>query len=289
MRGIRLICSSVLALVCLSDQARGARVLEPGTEWSINPLPNSCELSRTFGEGADQVHLTYIRYLPGTSLRLSVGGTGVRVPNRSVWIHFQYGPDRRARRASVVRQETSGDVRWLIFDAWLVPPAAPTSTAELELDVAAKIQTLSLGLGSFDAGLLNLGPMDQAMGLMHECTDRMISSMGVDLTRHRNLSRAATPSTDPETWVTYSDYRMEQLGVGSAYIVPVLVAVDEQGKAAGCRTQPSSNLELTQSVCRAIMARASFVPALDADGQPLASYWAKDITVERKWTDRKRP
>jgi hypothetical protein len=66
---------------------------------------------------------------------------------------------------------------------------------------------------------------------------------------------------------------------GYEAIVNVRVIVDGQGKPVSCHIQTSTRpKEFDDVVCRRIMGHARFIPALDATGHPVTSYWQQSVT-----------
>jgi hypothetical protein len=88
------------------------------------------------------------------------------------------------------------------------------------------------------------------------------------------MTRAAQPSKAPNYWLpsgTIGFGEFNKLG-DSANQMRLLVSAE--GKPTACAViRPSLEPKTNDAICKALMAKAQFFPALDAQGQPMASYW----------------
>jgi len=76
---------------------------------------------------------------------------------------------------------------------------------------------------------------------------------------------------DPASWVTNDDYPATALRQGLFGTVEVAFAVDATGRATGCTVVKSSgSVILDDATCTAMMPRARFEPARDANGKAIA-------------------
>jgi hypothetical protein len=88
------------------------------------------------------------------------------------------------------------------------------------------------------------------------------------------MTRPAQPSTPANGWlpngtIGFADFA--KLG-GASNQIRVMVSAD--GKPTKCAVHWASLEQKTNdAICKAIMDKAQFFPALDASGQPMASYW----------------
>lgn len=65
---------------------------------------------------------------------------------------------------------------------------------------------------------------------------------------------------------------------GKRAIVHFRLNVDAAGQPTACHIQQSTRPKaFDDAVCKAIMRNARFDPALDAEGQPVASYWLNSV------------
>ncbi|WP_242126046.1 TonB C-terminal domain-containing protein [Sphingobium sp. Sx8-8] len=81
------------------------------------------------------------------------------------------------------------------------------------------------------------------------------------------------PRSEPRTWFTNADAAMLR-PLPSGHSTAYVLHVDETGKVVDCTINESSGSAMhDQALCATLMARVTFLPALDGDGQPAARTW----------------
>ncbi len=85
-------------------------------------------------------------------------------------------------------------------------------------------------------------------------------------------SRGSMPAGQPGSWLTNDDYPGASLRGGEMGTVQFELDIDARGRVMGCRVTGSSGYwNLDERVCAMMPRNASFKPALDATGAPIAS------------------
>ena len=85
-------------------------------------------------------------------------------------------------------------------------------------------------------------------------------------------SRGPMPAGQPGSWLTNDDYPGVSLRRGEMGTVQFELDVDARGRVTGCRVTGSSGYwTLDEHVCAMMPRNASFKPAQDAAGAPIAS------------------
>jgi len=72
--------------------------------------------------------------------------------------------------------------------------------------------------------------------------------------------------------VTSADYPIGPLRMGQGGFVRIRLDVDAAGAISDCYVARTDQPEFAAPVCKAILKRGRFDPALDAHGQPVRSY-----------------
>lgn len=140
------------------------------------------------------------------------------------------------------------------------------------------MEWLSVGWRGSERFRLATGNMAAPLKALRTCTDELVTHWGIDVERHRQLSRRPMPRSNPGRWLTSSDYPLGALSSGKQALVRFRLMVDEEGKPTACRIQHSIGDEAFDRVsCERLMARASFQPGLDGEGRPLASYYVNAV------------
>lgn len=290
-----LVCLAVTtALVPGPAVAKEPVGLAPSSKWHVNYADDSCRLARSFGTGADEVLLVMDRFRPGPAVYLTLVGSPVKVrsDNRNAVIRF--GPNERdqERRFDVATRE-NGSPALLVSQSVLVAGARevwdaakgdrgeaengfPASKKLPDIDPAwnDRVTSLEIRISGKQPVLLDIGAMGKPMAALTACTDDLLRGWGIDVEAHRKLSRPLAPASDPARWLNFSDYPTTMRQGGYQGIVHFRLIVDEAGKPKSCHIQKSTRPEeFEKAVCDGIMRRADFIPALDANGKPVASYY----------------
>lgn len=304
--GCVAICAMASSVVSANDEEEPL-VLEPASSWHMEYADDSCRLLRMFGEDEDETVFFIERYEPGDTFFMLVAGEAVR--NRPAVI----GLTRQARRHEVdpvfrfgphgyeydgpSQDGTFGESpAAMVSTMQLVAPIRPAGEDEeerfdpteeaLDTDIfgqeisaaqEAAISWLEIR-GAGQPVRIALGSMGAPMAAMRKGTDELLTHWGIDLEAHRGLTRAVAPKSDPGNWVRTSDYPTDLMYRGAQGLVQFRLSVDADGAPTQCHIQKSTRPEgFDNAVCDALMRRASFEPALDANGQPIASYWRNTV------------
>jgi len=92
--------------------------------------------------------------------------------------------------------------------------------------------------------------------------------------------RDVQPASDPGSWITPNDYPKAALRARAAGVTGFVLQVGPDGQVTNCWVrQTSGNDGLDAATCALIGDRARFIPALDADGEPIASTYRNAV----KW------
>ncbi|MCL4672326.1 MAG: TonB family protein [Sphingomonadaceae bacterium] len=293
--GLFMAGASLVSTAASADDS-SATVLAPSSQWNVSYDEDSCRLLRIFGTGDDRTVFYIERYEPGDRFFMVVAGKGINKRSTTPTT-VRFGPSGR----TIDDNQTYGDLgdfgpAILINEASLAELGDSDKSAEAEFNqeaLAADTDIFGQVLGPDQEGAVSwlevksgtkkpfrlaLGPMDKPMEAMRKCTDDLVASWGFDITALRGMSRAPVPVRSPGTWLTAKDYPRTALGKGQQGIVQVRLAVGADGSPQSCHIQRSTRpVEFDQAVCRGLMKRARFHPALGADGEPMPSFWRSGV------------
>src|SRR5690606_26293157 len=91
-------------------------------------------------------------------------------------------------------------------------------------------------------------------------------------------TRRAAPANQASTWLPQGTVAMGDFARLSGGNNELRVMVDAAGKPTACHVQwPSLSASTNDTICKSILANASFTPAQDASGQAMASYWTSSV------------
>lgn len=98
----------------------------------------------------------------------------------------------------------------------------------------------------------------------------------------RPFSRQLAPRTAPGKWVTFSQFPDRALDGRAFGRIRFRLDVDASGAVTACHILATSGFWiLDEETCSILRHRASFIPALDADGKPVAATYTSAFTWAR--------
>ena len=293
--GLAMIGTPLLAAV-----EKPPLMLEPSSNWNLNYADDSCRLARLFGTGDEKMFFSMDRYEPGDEFLLMVAGKPLadRRPERTE-IHFgpgetgvidrlnggslqSYSPALFSSSAKLIADPPSASEQ---RDDWDAERYLADRLAKAEGKIAPAVEASVTWVEATAKGKrpvrLNLGPMDKPMAALRGCTDELMSHWGIDVAAHRNLVRPAVPTESPGNWLTSRDYPTALLAKGYQGLVQVRLSVGPDGVPTQCHIQQSTRpAGFDDAVCKGLMRRARFEPAIGADGKPIASYWRSSVNFQ---------
>ena len=282
----------------------GPEMVEPSSPWNIEYAESSCRLSRIFGEGDDTIVLALDRFGPGGGFQMIVAGKELRrLTTRApvIEVETRFGPYEEATETSAFAGDLGKFKPALIIGgtglgpdperhdddefAWDDPTMYEIDPADEEKLIAreARAEWLSVSRGRRIIYLAT-GPMGEPLAALRKCSADLLGEWGVDAEAHRTLTRRAMPISDPGRWVLSNDYPKGLLWQGAQGIVRFRLTVDDEGSPVQCDIQGSTRPEGFETAsCDALMRRAQFAPAIDAQGNPIKSYYTGTVQFQMGW------
>lgn len=289
------------ALTSLASEAArtgGLLKLEPSSTWHLDYADDSCRLMRKFGRGGQETVLLLERYQPGDSFFMVAAGPPLKSRSRGE-PKFRFGPDGHEYDGPSFNGDLGPYEPAFMASMSLLPlsyerknqpgrnrsdpgeAAREMFKQELSAEQEANIEWLEVQHGKAPPVRFMLGSMAPPMEAMRKCTDELLTHWGIDIKAHKELTRAVAPSTNPGSWLSFRDYPVDLLRKGEQGIVQFRLSVDGGGRPTQCHIQKSTRpAGFDDAVCRALMERARFEPALGGNGQPIASFWRSRVTFE---------
>lgn len=269
----------VATAVALPAQA-APLVLAPSSKWDMHYADDSCRLARVYGEGKDKVIVFMDRFSPAARVHVTMVGkplsTGFDVRTPAT---FSFGPGLpEGKRKDALKGSTGEDKLPTLF----IGPSDLLNREGEDLspqtpDDEAKITQFALTIRPRQI-VFQSGSLKAPMAALRACTDSLVKEWGLDPAVQARLSRPATPQSDPGKWLVSSDYPRGPLMMGASAIVYFRLMVSADGNPTGCHIQQATNSpEFTDFTCKLLMKRARFAPALDAAGNPTASYYTNSV------------
>ena len=252
----------------------------PTSPWELDYARDSCSLARKFEHESSPVLLRMRRYGPGRALEITIAGPDLetrRTAPRLSFSPFEAKEFPLASRATYpngwkglivstsIDEETDGSH----------PP--PNLVFTDDFDRASAIEMIRVE--GFDEPLALLtGPLDQPLKAMSTCIVELLSHWDIDVEAHQTLQRAVRP-VDQERWATevQKKYPASAVRNSKGARIAVRLNVGEDGKPTACTTQAPADPVFSKPLCKTLLRVARFDPALDKEGEPLASFYVFNV------------
>ena len=293
---LKILLFALLSVMGVGDVACAAQdplVLKPLTQWVVNYSDDSCRLLRQFGSEGDTVTLIMDRFVPGDGLNLTLVGSPFNYDGLTREISVQFGSGEQVQNRSfysgnfgkavpaiilpgslTIGKLTDVEVKLIEKNTALGKPQPTIFGPERE----AAVTYILIGTPLRQPVRLETGPMQKPLAALNTCIDDLVTSWGIDVQKHKALSKTVTPIGSQGNWITTEDYPKAALSSGGQAFVYARLSIDETGKPTACHIQQSTQGKgFGDAVCAGLMRRAKFKPALDAESKPIASYFRKTV------------
>jgi TonB family protein len=294
-----IMVATSLLLPSTATEARETRTLTPSSKWVVDYQDQSCRLARSFGKDEQQIHLVMDQFAPGNAFRVTFIGKSFATSNFRKFskAKLRFGPNETESDLDGFLAQTGELPAFIATGSQLLAPYSETeaqaatgleilaarefSVARMPPERERAVTRLELtGLLRFDV-ILEIGPMDKAMQALRDCSWATVKSWGLDVEQQKNLSRGASTKQSPAAWLSSKDYPRGMLKKNAQAIVNFRLIIDRDGRPANCVIQQSTRpKEFDDVVCQAILKRARFEPALDASGQPVATFMTQTVVFK---------
>lgn len=263
--------------------------LDPSSPWNVHYADDYCRLIRVFGSGREAVTLIIDQYEPGDEFRISLMGRRMKSPVGSDKARIRFGEALPQQDVLFYSGSIGTNPAWIFVTDIRIRPLSDTEKAVLSArgsapvapvtdDEKASVSSIDIGRPLRHPMRLRTGPMKASFAAMDACTDELLTHWGIDAARHKTRLRSAIPTRSPSTWLKDGDYPLAMLLKRQPGLVEFRLDVGEDGVPTACHIQQSTHPEgFDRTVCDRLMKRARFEPALDRDGQPIASYYRDSV------------
>ncbi|WP_404337607.1 energy transducer TonB [Sphingomonas sp. MMS12-HWE2-04] len=276
---LALALAATFPTAAMADTA--PEVLQRTGRWMLDYDRDSCRMVGQFGTGDDQMLLRITRFDLSDTFDLAVFGNRVASDHLQVEATVSFGLDGKPEPRKGLAG-TTGKMKTVWFNSMRFDgaqlrsykdPPLPKVTAESE----AAVTGVTVEMRGKKPFRLEFGSLAKPMAQMRVCQEDLIKSWGYDAVVQANLREPPKP-IDPERWLQVDDFPMEALRQSQSGMVQFRLDVDDQGKAGGCyvlgRTSPDLFADTT---CKAVLQRARYRPAIDAEGHPVRSFAVRKV------------
>lgn len=291
---IRLASLVLLVTSLAIAPARAATPLEyfdPASDWVLDYAESSCALRRAYSDDAGRiVYVDMRQYHPNSPVTFTIYSADVeRSPEE---VRYRFNPDEDNRDAGFAFALDFGeDMRGFRFlGDYLRKDDRPDDIEEFDaLDpsvfVAREAEVTSMVVleGFEQSILLRTGSLAAPMEAMRVCLDELLVHWGLDAEVHRTLSRRVELKNERGFGQDLgADFPRQLRRDGGAASMRVRLLVDAEGAVTDCSIYSMvGEASVGDIACETFSRYARFDPALDAEGNPVASFWTTDLTY---WT-----
>lgn len=285
-----LVAASLLAAPAVLAQQPAPAPYKQDGSWSVDYGDDYCRLAGNFTNGRDQIALAIERTAPGPTMRLILVGSGFKFFRSANEIGYRFLPSGKARETMFWRSKTADGKDFVNFGSMIMlgeftpsapgtPPAPPPPySRDTEQATARTISGILVDRGLTESVQIDTGPLGAPLKALQACADDLLKTWGLDPEKHRALTRPAMPAGPTSGWIPQGTIPFSEFGKLGGGANSLRLLVDASGKATACHvTWPALDKGLNDRICAAAMDKGKFMPALDKDGQAMASYWVTDV------------
>ena len=288
MKSIAFAASAAVIVLPISSAAAEEGInIPPSSAWNLDYSEEACRLGRQFGEGDDKVTLILAKYAPGTAMEILVSGKRLS-SDRSRSFHYSFDPnDRIEVERPLFGESDNGETMWQFAGSILEKDqikgfekagAAFSEYKAAELENAGQVSSFTVKIGRKPPVTISTGKLKAPLSAMDQCLESLVASWGYDASEQAELASGPEPIGRITNWFNYRDYPSDALRNEVAGAVRFRLAVDPAGAITDCVIQSSySDPAFSQKVCAEFKRNGKFKPALNADGEGVASYWANSV------------
>lgn len=276
----------------------GAQRIEPSSPWNLDFGQDRCRLTRLFGPEDDRHLVFFDQAAPGRAFGLTVAGSSISQYStaRRLYLGLQddvpllrlerynagdvngFGPAIILASVAMAKPDESSQQRLYTSERDGASDSAPLPTsAGVDIDEAAKVERIVLKRGnkvlSFETG--NLG---EAMTALNTCTRDLLNDWGLNPEQHQSYTPPRWTNQDAIVRRIQSVYPRSALNRGEQAIFRMRAIVEADGSVSECTVEAATETEKLDSPACREMLRAQFDPALDANGNPMRTYYSTSIT-----------
>jgi len=282
-----------------------AEIYKPTGGWTADYGEDYCRLIRTFSNGEEEVSVALERTQPGEPVRLVFVGNSIKTYRSAEQIGYHFLPSGSEARSRFFLSETADGQQYMTFDPVMLAPiggsggitsvvarqdfsqnsggsvpngqvasAPPPYNRTAEQEIARAITGLSLSTGLASPVQFETGSLRAPIAALQTCSDDLLKEWGLDPEQHKTMTASVVPNPNPDGVLPQGTIPFTEFGKLNGGANDVRLVIGADGKPSSCTVRsPSLAATVNERICKLAMERASFQPAKDASGAPMASFW----------------
>jgi hypothetical protein len=296
MRKLALSAAALSLLSGTSSAAAEPVRFGPTGNWNVDYQPDRCRLSRTFSDGAEELKLTIERYEVGDHFTMAISGSPIRdLPQVSA--EYRFAPQSEYSFKDGISVSVRELGRTVLFQHARLLNYAELSTNGPDGGPAPQYTMEPFGkfriVGEMEATRTDLyvrqgrkefhlqtGSWGPPMEALRTCVTDLIASWGLDIKVQQGLKSLPVPKGDRNDWLKPGDFPVDSRSFQVSWYMTFRLMVDAQGLPTDCVVYgPLKPEGFGDDLCKAMLAKAEFTPAVDANGNSVASFWRSSATL----------
>ncbi|WP_095012423.1 hypothetical protein [Tsuneonella mangrovi] len=305
MRFLFALLMAAIAQPALGDDG-GTKptTLEPVSPWSLDYAETHCRLSRLFGDKDHPTVFFLEQYYPDSTFRWVVGGPKVGNIASGAEVRFQFGPGAKISQLGYTKLDLGDFGKGFSTQGPEVTESEPLMIKDdgakgddqskepqsqavagiphLKSEIGRSIDWLALEPNSGNEVRLSLGNMQKPFEAMNQCTENLASHFGVDVAAQKVRRKGPIWSNRMDVIpMLFAAHPLELPRGGPKATFTLILLIDANGKPTNCQMIPmtaESNNWDKELACKILARRASFEPAIGADGERQASFYGTQVS-----------
>lgn len=278
-----LAATALFAATAAQAQIAPTIVFHPVGPWIADYGEDYCRLSRTFSAGQSEISIALERLQPGPMVRLIVVGEGMRPFDRADQIGYAFEPVGSSGEARYVRSVMADGRPFFSLGPVAITPSPAAGAAPgpqpiydrtVEQETAQGITGFTFEEGLKSPVRFETGSLRAPIEALQACTDDLLTVWGLDPDKHAAMTAPPIMTSGPGEVLPEGTVPVRELRTLGGGMNQVRMMIGADGRVADCAIHSASlTPSVNEQICELARERASFVPARDADGQPMASVW----------------
>jgi hypothetical protein len=257
---------AVFAALCFRSNPAPAEPLQPTGKWTIHSTASHCVLSRDYGSAGKPLILNFQKMPLRDALELVVSRKARSLPPNHGTVVQSTGATK-TQDSRFIAYDAIGGVRRIAFGLEPEVSKAAAISGVLALQVAGELNE-HFAVPEFD----------DAFQALDACAMNLGKSWGIPIEHQKQVKQGVRAVGPISSYFGSDDYPRSALLDRTSGISGVQVSVDQNGKPTNCIMRPSTGVaSLDERTCGIFMNRVHFTPAINLEGQPVASFYVNEI------------
>ncbi len=275
--------------------------LTPTAPWNIDFGDSKCRLQRFFDYQGQRHVLLIEQSVPGASFGLIAAGPAVARLNgvRDVAVGMladqplkvergiisgtlaEYGPALFTTRLKLVPDTVSTGASKARAKGKTDTDGLKFFSAGVDLEQAARVSRVVLADDKGNRAVsFETGNLKGAIAALDTCTSDLLAEWGLDPEKHRQYQPPRFLNALQVAKSVQRNYPQNAAEKGESGIFTLRLIVEANGTISDCHFEASTKVAELEPQCRLVLSIAKMAPGLDAQGQPMKSFFVTQVTYK---------